>query len=138
MKKGILFLTIVLFSVITFIGCSQEKHSIEKGNLKVTVSYWSGWNPNYEFPVEEYYFDVKTSDEIVVESSMTGDMSFEIKKVSDNEIEIKSEYPLSVNNDGRLNFSSTQRDFTIKQGELLYLTTITLDAGTNYTFEVCG
>ena len=138
MKKRILFLTIVLFSVIIFSGCSQEKYSIDKGNLKVTVTYWSGWNPDYEFPAEEYYFDVKTSDTIVVEGSMTGDMSFEIKKVSENEIKIQSEYPLSVNNDSRLNFNGNQRDFTIKQGEPLYLTTITLDAGTNYTFEVCG
>jgi len=137
MKNKLAFLVLTVFIMLSLSGCGEEKKPVPEGNLKVTVTYWSGWEPDYESPVEEYYFDVKTSDTIVVEGYMTGDFSFKIKRASKEEIIVKSEHPLEINNSYGINLQSNQREFTVKFGEPLILVTLTMDAGTFYTFEIC-
>ena len=137
MKKKFTFLVLAILIIVSLSGCGEEKKPVSEGNLKVTVTYWNGWDPDYESPVEEYYFDVKTSDTIVVEGDMTGDFSFKIKRASKEEIIVKSEYPLEISNGSGINLQSNQREFTVKFGEPLSLVTITMDAGTFYTFEIC-
>ena len=129
MKKNLLKIFIILCALITITACGNKKEL----NLKVIATSWSG-EQNMQPPEEEFYYDVKLNEEYTVKEGGLG-LTFTITEINKDSIVIKTTEPFSEGEEG-INLQSKQKEFTIKKGEKIKLTTPTMDAGGIYYFEL--
>ena len=127
MKKNIIRIFIIFCVLITITACGSK----DKLNLKVIATSWSG-DQNMQAPEEEFYYDVKLDEKYVVKEGGLG-LTFTITEINENSIVIETTKPFSDSENG-INLSSNKKEFTIKKGEQIELTTPTMDAGGIYTF----
>ena len=65
-----------------------------------------------------------------------GNFSFELIKVSEESITIRTDEPMSLRTEeGGINLNSEETEFTIEKGDAIRLDTLTMDAGAGYTIE---
>lgn len=129
MKKNLIRIFILFCVLITITACDSK----EKLNLKVIATSWSS-EQNMQAPKEEFYYDVKLNEEYTVKEGGLG-LTFTIKEINKDSIVIKTTEPFSEGEEG-INLQSKQKEFTIKKGEKIKLTTPTMDAGGIYYFEL--
>ncbi len=129
MKKNIIRIFIIFCVLITITACESK----EKLNLKVIATSWSG-EQNMQAPEEEFYYDVELDEEYTVKEGGLG-LTFTITEINKDSIVIKTTEPFSEGEEG-INLQSKQKEFTIKKGEKIKLTTPTMDAGGIYYFEL--
>ena len=129
MKKYLIGIVVIICVLITITACGKKN----KLNLKVTATSWSG-EQNMQPPEEEFYYDVKLNEEYTVKEGGLG-LTFTITKINKDSIVIKTTEPFSEGEEG-INLNSKQKEFTIKKGEKIKLTTPTMDAGGIYYFEL--
>lgn len=127
--------------------------------LYVEKSSWSGWSKDYKPNVETEQFDnlknilhwesiLKTSithskGEIEYNGKITSIskaeikfFSFTIMELGEDYIVIKTNCPMSEGNDGTISLHSNETIFRVEKGKKMKLTTITMDSGDIYTFEL--
>lgn len=129
MKKNLIRIFILFCVLITITACDSK----EKLNLKVIATSWSS-EQNMQAPKEEFYYDVKLNEEYTVKEGGLG-LTFTITEINKDSIVIKTTEPFSEGEEG-INLQSKQKEFTIKKGEKIKLTTPTMDAGGIYYFEL--
>lgn len=116
--------------------------------LKVKENSWSGWSKDYK-PVEnlfEYelieneknivamdHISHKKNDKWIEEDVER--FSFVISEVGSDYIVINTNQPMS-NQKGSINLYSKEKKFKIEKNTPLILTTLTMDFGYIYTFEL--
>ena len=129
MKKNIIRIFIIFCVLITITACGSK----DKLNLKVTATSWS-FEQNMQPPEEEFYYDVKLDEEYTVKEGGLG-LTFTITEINKDSIVIETENPFSER-EGGIKLQSKQKEFTIKKGQKIKLTTPTMDAGGIYYFEL--
>ena len=129
MKKNIIRIFIIFCVLITITACESK----DKLNLKVIATSWSG-EQNMQPPEEEFYYDVKLNEEYTVKEGGLG-LTFTITEINKDSIVIKTTEPFSEGEKG-IDLYSKQKEFTIKKGEKIKLTTPTMDAGGIYYLEL--
>lgn len=129
MKKVYLFIVLIILVIVSvvlyFVLNNNETNNF---TLIIKQSSWSGWSEDYvpEEITKEY--KVELNKEYVIDSYFI----FTIKKINSNSIVIKSNYPLSDNQDGTINLSSNKTEFTVNLDKELMLITPSMDAGDIY------
>ena len=129
MKKNIIRIFIIFCVLITITACESK----DKLNSKVIATSWSA-EQNMQAPEEEFYYDVKLNEEYTVEEGGFS-LTFTITEINKDSIVIKTTEPFSEGEEG-INLNSKQKEFTIKKGQKIKLTTPTMDAGGIYYFEL--
>ena len=129
MKKNLIRIFIIFCALITITACESK----DKLNLKVIATSWSG-EQNMQPPEEEFYYDVKLNEKYTVIEGGLG-LTFTITEINKDSIVIETTEPFSEGEKG-INLRSQQKEFTIKKGEKIKLTTPTMDAGGIYYFEL--
>ena len=99
--------------------------------LSITKSSWSGWFEDYEPEEQTLEYLIKPNETYTVGYSL----SFEITEIGENSITIHTAEPFSDSETG-INLSTKKRDFTIKMGESIELTTPSMDAGDIYILKL--
>ena len=129
MKKNIIRIFIIFCVLITITACESK----DKLNLKVIATSWSS-EQKMQAPEEEFYYDVKLNEEYTVKEGGLG-LTFTITEINKDSIVIETTEPFSEGEEG-INLKSKQKEFTIKKGQKIKLTTPTTDAGGIYYFEL--
>ena len=129
MKKNLIKIFIIFCALITITACGSK----DKLNLKVRATSWSS-EQKMQAPEEEFYYDVKLNEEYTVKEGGF-DLTFTITEINKDSIVIKTTEPFSEGEEG-INLNSKQKEFTIKKGQKIKLTTPTMDAGGIYYFEL--
>jgi predicted small lipoprotein YifL len=129
MKKNLIRIFIIFCALITITACGSK----DKLNLKVTATNWS-YGQNMQAPEEEFYYDVELDEKYTVKEGRLG-LTFTITEINKDSIVIKTTEPFSEGEEG-INLQSKQKEFTIKKGEKIRLTTPTMDAGGIYYLEL--
>lgn len=135
MKKirWICFVLAGLFLIGILSGCTAQQ--TYEYTLRVTLSSWSGWTPDYE-PEEFTYTYIVTEGDILAPPERES-WTAEILRADENGILFSTSEPLSViNEDGTINLSSWDDTFEIHPGETLSLATPSTDYGEIYIFEL--
>ena len=150
MKKGlIIFIVVGIIGIVlgcTMIGLgvwmlnNNDSNGIIGGNgnldgkkLKVTAEDWSGWSEDYKSTPKEFVYDIELNKEINLNDSYK--FGFEIIKITDTYITIKTNQPMSDSETG-INLNSRKTEFNVEKGKKIKLTTPTMDAGGIYEIEV--
>ena len=101
--------------------------------IKVIAKDWSGWSEDYKSTPKEFVFDIELNKEINLNDSYK--FGFEIIKITDTYITIKTNQPMSDSETG-INLNSRKTEFNVEKGKKIKLTTPTMDAGGIYEIEV--
>ena len=125
-----LILLVTLSLVLT--ACGQQTSPY---TLHLTVTWFNGLDPNYVPHVEEYNYAISRGESLTLPGSIW-DGSFRVTKATDNSVTIKTSEKFIIMMDGLFSWDGGKNTFEIVYGEPLDLMTPTLDAGTNYTFEL--
>ena len=127
--------------------------------LIVEKSSWSGWSRDYKPNIEVEEFNdlrnmfhcetilktvithmngnVEYNDKIVpVSKAEIEFFSFIIMELGEDYIIIKTNEPMSSNDDGSINLRTNETVFRIEKDKKVKLTTPTMDRGDIYTFEL--
>lgn len=106
--------------------------------LIVEKSSWSGRSIGYEPKVEIKEYDDLNAllhNEQVFEESFE-QFSFTIIELGEDYIKIETNSPMSAGDDGTINLHAKETIFKVEKGKKLKLTTLTMDFGFIYTFEL--
>ncbi len=130
---GIIIGALLIVGIIWFL---TVRLYVGGGNLKVTVSDWTGWS---EQQPNDKEYDFKISDKLIFEvPSQLGNKSFKVNYINSNDIVIT--LPSGViqeNEKGGIDLEdNTKQTITVKtNGDEVKAITQTMDAGTTYTFK---
>lgn len=129
MKRVILCLLLVF--CCSLLSCADQWKGPQ---LALTVSNWNGLLEDFEPEIQEFLFDA--NPRLTIQALYSRLPTFSVISVSDTEIHIRSDIPLSQSGEsGGINLSSEQCDFIIPYGESITLNTLTMDTGMIYTFS---
>ena len=143
MKKNlVVFIVIGIIGIV--LGCAMiglgvwmlnnnTSGTLSGEKIKVTAKDWSGWSKDYKPTPKEFVYDIELNKEINLHDSYK--FSFEIIKVTDSYVTIKTNQPMSDNETG-IDLNSRKTEFNVEKGKKIKLTTPTMDAGGIYEIEV--
>lgn len=117
----------------------------EGARIKVISSSWSGWSRDYVPEETESYCSLELNKKCVVKtrqySRANGEryeedvLSFEVVKINNDSVAIHTFQNFSDSKEG-IDLRSKKRDFVIKNGESIELTTPTMDYGDIFTLTL--
>ncbi len=113
--------------------------------IKIVSSSWSGWSKDYVPKETESYCSLELNKKCVVKTRQYSHadgkqyeediLSFEVVKINDDSVVIHTFQNFSDSKKG-IDLRSEKRDFVIKNGESIKLTTPTMDYGDIFTLTL--
>ena len=134
MKKviiGIIIFVVALLLVGLYITLLNRK---EEATIKITETYWAGEKDFKDNDPLTMDYTVKKGDKIKAKRFDTGYV-FTIEKITKKAVYIKSNKPISGNEEG-ISLRTKQTKYVIEKGKKLELTEPSMDAGNIYIFEI--
>lgn len=126
---------LVLAAVLALAGCipDQDPELRPAPEIDVVQQDWTGWQREQPEP-EEHTLTGAKGERLTVRG-MGGELTVEVTGVGDETVEIETSQSMSQRVPGRsgIDLTSDQRDFTVRRGEPLEITTTTTDQGTTLT-----
>ena len=124
---------IILLMLCTFLTACGN-------NIQVTLSVTEDtWADGGSATTTTDTFDVTKGDRVDFDGNFNtpnGNFGFELIKVSEGSITIRTDEPMSLRTEGGgINLNSEETEFTIEKGGVIRLDTLTMDAGAGYTIE---
>lgn len=126
------FVLILLSVCMCLTACSS--------NLQVTISVTEDtWADGGSSTTTSDTFNVTKGERVDFDGKFNtpnGNFGFELIKVSEGSITIRTDEPMSLlTEEGGVNLNSEETEFTIEKGEEIILNTLTMDEGAAYTIE---
>ncbi len=117
-----------LVAILVLITCTVAcgKTSLE-GKLVIRGTSWSGWNGGNSYKIDNEEFAILKGKEY----TYNNDFKFEIIKINDDSVVIKTKDAYSDSENG-IDLHTTKTKFTITYEKELKLATPTMDVGTSY------
>lgn len=135
MKKTNKFIILTILLLSLFIGCTTS-NPLQEYQLVVTVSYWNGWTSDYESEETTYIYSIEKNEPIIIPSDFGQTLTVTITKTAQDSITIKTDQPMSDNEDGTINLGSMKTSFEVSLSKELLLITTSTDMGTIFLFEI--
>src|SRR5699024_4343645 len=119
-------------SLLVLTGCGLVVGEPDPVPLTIVSSDWSGWAEGQGS--SEGSRDVEATEGESID--LADDLEVTFTEVEEDSVRIRTSQHMSpTSEDGGIDLSSTQTDFTVERGETLEIVTPTMDSGTTYEFS---
>lgn len=134
MKKVLIIISCVLVISIIGVGALSNKEKEISHHLVITEVLWNEYSIGKEKVVE---VDLVKGENVKMNIDWDEELTLEVAEEYDDSIVIKTNQAMSIQKESQsgINLKSNDKDFKIKKGKTIKLSTLTMDAGAVYKIE---